>query len=438
VVGWCVLLERLESGLLLFETPQGRVPVELSLWQRAYLLWTFRNFRRLSLPLLNSRQASMVRTIAQKNAGSISRSYDPSLVIGVVESFKLPTVAASTGIEAKPELSPVTKTATTNVTPLELDQKWSSEQRVWDKKLFNQLHSEMKALPKMVWLKSVRSKIDVFKPLRAGLNSLSPVGFVLASLKQGLPKLGLSCGRWIRTKWPKALKNFSASGLATTGGVLFLCIGSFIAWHRMGAVAGSEAHSHSNQIESSAQIEPPPVNATELRKTSVVEHASRVLSSQPKAIEDRISRSRTPLGSPGPAAVDIVKPAARISAMASIKEHESSMQNVGSVSKLSLPGNDIQATRPPLRSLYPDYSGIEAHGVVVLIAGVDAGGVVRSVRVVRGNRALAAAAVRAVRQWRYAPYFEDGKAVATETNIVISVFSDDAISMSFPPDVAHQ
>ena len=59
----------------------------------------------------------------------------------------------------------------------------------------------------------------------------------------------------------------------------------------------------------------------------------------------------------------------------------------------------------------------------------------RTVRVVSGNRALATAAVRAVRQWRYRPYLIDGLPVVTETNIVISFISDDAISMSFPASI---
>jgi outer membrane biosynthesis protein TonB len=66
---------------------------------------------------------------------------------------------------------------------------------------------------------------------------------------------------------------------------------------------------------------------------------------------------------------------------------------------------------------------------------LDSNGVVRTVRVVAGNRALAAAAGHAVRQWRYHPYLKDGKPVATSTNIVISFISDDAISMSYPPTI---
>ena len=61
-----------------------------------------------------------------------------------------------------------------------------------------------------------------------------------------------------------------------------------------------------------------------------------------------------------------------------------------------------------------------SHRVVALTARVDSDGTVRTVRVVSGNRALAAAAVRAVRQWRYRPYLQDGQPIATETNIAIS------------------
>jgi TonB family protein len=88
-----------------------------------------------------------------------------------------------------------------------------------------------------------------------------------------------------------------------------------------------------------------------------------------------------------------------------------------------------------LHFAYPDYPDVSARGVVALTARVDSAGAVRTVRVVSGNRALAAAAVRAVRQWRYHPYVKDGHPVATETNIVISFIAEDAISMTFPPTI---
>ena len=92
----------------------------------------------------------------------------------------------------------------------------------------------------------------------------------------------------------------------------------------------------------------------------------------------------------------------------------------------------IQATRPPLHFVYPAYQDDNVRGKVALTARVEADGKVSSVRVVSGNRVLSAAAVRAVRHWRYRPYIKDGEAVVTETNIVVSFFAEDAISMTYP------
>src|ERR1035438_5002553 len=78
---------RLQSGHLLFETPEGLVRVELTFKERVALLWTFRNFRRLSTPLLNSRENTLINTLYRTHAVVISASYDPSAVIGVVEDF---------------------------------------------------------------------------------------------------------------------------------------------------------------------------------------------------------------------------------------------------------------------------------------------------------------------------------------------------------------
>ncbi|MGA2459666.1 MAG: hypothetical protein ABSF85_19045, partial [Terriglobales bacterium] len=66
--------------------------VELSLRQRIYLLWTFRNFRQLSIPLLNSRQRALVNALFRNNAGVVSHSYNPLLTIGVVENYVPPPV----------------------------------------------------------------------------------------------------------------------------------------------------------------------------------------------------------------------------------------------------------------------------------------------------------------------------------------------------------
>jgi protein TonB len=102
---------------------------------------------------------------------------------------------------------------------------------------------------------------------------------------------------------------------------------------------------------------------------------------------------------------------------------------------LSSQDSGFQASRAPLYSVYPDYSDIRARGAVSLKAGLDSAGKVNTVKLISGNRALAAAAIRAVRRWRYQPYLQNGAPVATETYIVISFISDDVVSMSYPPSI---
>ena len=104
--GRFVLLNKLESGLLLFQTQQGLVAVEPSFWQRVYLLWTFRNFRQLSLPLLNPRQTALINDLFRQHAAVVSHEYEPSLEIGIVEDFVPTAIEIGAALAAKTDASP--------------------------------------------------------------------------------------------------------------------------------------------------------------------------------------------------------------------------------------------------------------------------------------------------------------------------------------------
>jgi len=74
-----------------------------------------------------------------------------------------------------------------------------------------------------------------------------------------------------------------------------------------------------------------------------------------------------------------------------------------------------------VQSVPPKYP-VEARsvqGTVVLKAVVDANGKVEGLRLVEGNATLAAAAIQAVKQWRYRPYLRDGKAQAFQTVVIV-------------------
>ena len=83
--------------------------------------------------------------------------------------------------------------------------------------------------------------------------------------------------------------------------------------------------------------------------------------------------------------------------------------------------------------IYPVAPNPNLVGKVVLKAVVGSDGAVKQVEVLSGERALASAAVRAVRQWRYAPPQVDGHTVEAETHVTISFLGDDAVSIILPP-----
>ncbi len=82
--------------------------------------------------------------------------------------------------------------------------------------------------------------------------------------------------------------------------------------------------------------------------------------------------------------------------------------------------------------IYPVAPNPNLVGKVALKAVVGSDGTVKEIEVLSGNRALAAAAVRAVKQWRYAPAQVGGRTVEAQTSVTISFLGDDAVSITLP------
>jgi TonB family protein len=92
----------------------------------------------------------------------------------------------------------------------------------------------------------------------------------------------------------------------------------------------------------------------------------------------------------------------------------------------------MQISGSPRKLVYPVCPETSARGKVSLEAVVAYDGAVSRVRVLSGNRVLAAAALEAVRQWRYQPLSKDGQTLERETNITVSFISNDVVAVSFP------
>ncbi|MGB9236080.1 MAG: TonB family protein [Terriglobales bacterium] len=414
-----MLLNRLESGVLLFQTRQGLVPVEPAFWERVYLLWTFRNFRQLPVPLLNSRQAALVNHLFRKHARVAPQKYDPWLVIGVVENFVPPAIVIEATLAATIDAALATKAARPeealepNLAPLAME-AWPVA------KIEAAPITSAEVRKERVGHEEIARRFDAdLVPRNDGLGL---AWFGEAWSKLPWRKLPWSRPSWSRPSWSKA----AWSRLATAFGVVSLCIMSVIAWHRIEGIPGSQANNRPRLQEPSSIALP---NSPHLAEPPAADENAAAIAPTGASAQSVIS----------PEAAVEPSPVRRASITSVIRSPKRRIRvhDVVSIAKpaLAAQGTAIQATRPPLRFVYPAYSEISARGAVSMTAQVNADGSVRSVRVVSGNRALAAAAVRAVRQWRYRPYLKDGQPIATESNIQISFFSAEAISMSFPPRI---
>ena len=80
-------------------------------------------------------------------------------------------------------------------------------------------------------------------------------------------------------------------------------------------------------------------------------------------------------------------------------------------------GNLIHDVRPP----YPPLARqARIQGTVVLQAVIGKDGSIQNLRVVSGHPMLAQAALEAVKQWRYKPYFLNGEPVDVDTTINVN------------------
>ena len=77
-----------------------------------------------------------------------------------------------------------------------------------------------------------------------------------------------------------------------------------------------------------------------------------------------------------------------------------------------------------VRKVQPEYPALarsaRIQGVVVLAAIIGKAGTIENLRVLSGHPMLTAAAIDAVRQWRYRPYVLNGEPVEVETQITVN------------------
>jgi TonB family protein len=389
-----LLLDKLESGIVALETEYGPIYVQPSGWERLYLLWTFRHFNSLPLVTLNSRQRRLVERLPRCSAHNAWGTLDRMQVIGTVEGATTPSFS-------KPLPKETTAIARTSEDP-----------------------SVPEALPAAV-------PANLYENSDAqGKISRTPAAPVVAR-RRGHSRIALI--------------------LAT--GVL-CAIFAITAWHRLRPAETSNA--------ADVQI-PNHVPESALAETNIQGNANE--SPTQASMHDGVQPDINPVNQtvdvvtslPSASAVAVPEqtvemPAAIASAKASdtakipeasLKPRLNPAQNPGQNKEKSLLAGiptagmreetqRIQFAGPPRKLIYPDYPETSARGKVILKAVIGADGRVREVNIVSGNKVLSAAAARAIRQWRYDPFYKNGEAMERETNVGVLFVAADVISLSFP------
>ena len=372
-------VSKIEHGVLELHTDVGRLYVCPTGWQRLYLRWTFRNFHSLPREILNARQRRLIEALCRSAVMSPAERVPASAIIGVVENFRvlaMPSVGeeteAANGVQPGQDKLPVLQAR--------------AENSVWPETATSAPHlSPETSRP------SVGPEIPVDTP---------------ASNPQDHDQSAAE--HTVRPSRREQNRRLWAIAAVSCAAITVLLLVAYLPQQKQ------MPHPES----ATPQAQAPPV-AVEQKPAA----APPVVSSQEKLVAGREPEElKVPPGTEG-AATNGRRDAKTRAAAPAPKPAEDIAD--------SAPLPEI-AEAPRSGFIYPVAPNANLVGKVVLKAVVGSDGTVKQVEVVSGERALAAAAARAVKQWRYAPPEVDGRAVEAQTQVTISFLGDDAISIILP------
>ena len=374
--------EKIRSGLVELRTKSGLVYVNPSFSERLYLLWTFRNFHRLPVEVLNRHQRQMIERLGQTAVVATQGRVPQSSLIGSVENVEIRGASEANAAAGMGKV--VTISA-----PLTFMGKAAGSDAVATR-------------PR---------RFKLARPLiRFPGKSRSPQGISASKVKaQAQPRKGRRARQFPQILIYQGSAKPLGIGLLVAG-----CLAFLLLYRR-------EQRSASSGPVPQAAMEAPnpaPVSSTYIAvpekgqlPTSVAREA------KPIAVDSASSSSQPPAETRPPAELT---------------------NAVISTAPLVNPGQPDTLHRPHISEWpegafsYPIAPSRNLTGTVLLKAVIGINGAVTSVDILSGNRSLASAAAEAVWHWRYSPQQVNGIPTEAETNILIDFRGDDAVSVSFP------
>jgi hypothetical protein len=382
--------QKIRTGLVELRTSTGSVYAKPSFWERVYLLWMFRNFHCLPKEVLGLHQRRLIDKLCQ--AAVRQRSIAQTDIIGIVENVQLLPMPRAEVAVATSNLVEMSKASAEIEMPRAVAAGGMPMR--WD------VPAERSDVARLIATSAKVEEISAPKQHPAPQDEIEDADSAPpAATRSGA---GMRRPAWI------------------LAGV-FVAVGAGFLYHFQ-----TQARPVPLARISQPAIEAPPLAPANAPSTAV---ALPELSLPPVAAEPK-PPATVPESKVSQAAIASLPQETRHSSPPIARPPTASPEVVNDH---STPEPRLQVTQPPESGFrYPVAPSSALSGRVSLHAVIGLDGAVRRVDVLSGNRALAGAAVRAVRHWRYPAPAMNGHAVEAETNIAINFIGDDAVSVSFP------
>lgn len=375
--------EKIRSGLVELRTKSGLVYVNPSFSERLYLLWTFRNFHRLPVEVLNRRQRQMIARLGQTAVVTTQGRVPQSSLIGSVENIE---IAGFSAANAAADTGKVVRISA----PLTFVGKAAGSETVTTQ-------------PRRVQLRPPLIRFPGKSRSPQGLAAPEPEVKAQAQPRKGRAR-----------RFPQILMYQGSVKPLGIGLLVACCLALLLLYRR-------ESRSASPRSVPQAAIEAPNPTPVSTLSTSMAEPGKSQLSTPVRRKAETIAVDSV---SSQPAA-DTRPPAESTNAVISTAP----LVNQAQPATLHRPHI---SEWPEGAFRYPIAPSRNLTGTVLLKVVIGMNGAVTSVDILSGNRSLASAAAEAVGQWRYAPQKVNGIATEAETDVVIDFRGDDAVSVSFP------
>ena len=382
------LPQKIRTGLIELRTDIGPVYVRPSFWERIYLLWTFRHFRSLPQLVLNRHQRQLIDKLSRTAIASRNEPISRTSIIGAVENVCL---MRDWKTEAAATTSKLIEMSTTSA-------EFAAPQAVGYEGI--SIRSN----------RAANNRTDIGRSRQRGklqyISAPKQDSAKQSETKEASPAPLDSATRRTRSRNKLGWAFVAACGAALPGILLYFREGRLVPSRPASQVAIESHRPASGPVPAVAaapqeKVQPSmPAEPRQLATIIALKPPSPAVSS--RQLENR--QRKTVIVTQPPAATMNSAPAERLQV----------------------------AEGPESGFSYPVAPNPTLTGKVSLKAVIGVDGTVKEVDVLSGNRVLAAAAVRAVRHWRYRPHEFNGHAVEAETNIAISFVGDDAVSISFP------